>query len=302
MSAANQHGQPDPSAHLEEVLREQGEPEEGIASLLPVLGSLQQWQAPEPTREDTQRLVELLVPLMLAPEDRPPGRALSPVRAAREQLVSSKGAWLGRALDVAYAQVGLLRLQFWVASAFLTVLGMFVLLYNGSIHEATVLRASGPLLAVVGVSAVFRSVRLRTLEIELSCPISPMRLALIRLALVLGYDMVLGLVLSLGLWAVREQGPGSDVVTLMLHWLAPLLAVSGLALLFSVRLPTEVAALLAYVLWLSVLALSLAEEAPGRLRPLLESGESILALAGVVLLALGIARSRAAVPLLLPRS
>ncbi|HEX8221028.1 MAG TPA: hypothetical protein VF914_17690 [Chloroflexia bacterium] len=301
MSTANEHIRPDPPGQLPDLLREQGESEEAIASLLPALEALRQWEAPAPTQADTQRLIEMLAPLLPTPEGRPSARVLSPVRAAREHLMRRKGAWPGRMLDVAFAQVGLLRLPFWIASAFLTLLGMLVLFSNDSIHEATVLRALGPLLAVLGVSAVFRSARLRTLEIELSCPISPVQLALVRLALVLGYDIGLGLVLSLTLLAVRAPETRADVVTLMLHWLAPLLSVSGLALLFSVRLSAEVAAGLAYALWLAVLAISLTEEAPGRLRPLLDSGEAVLALAGMGLLALGIARSRATVPLLLPR-
>jgi hypothetical protein len=302
MNTANEHGQPDRPAHLQAALREQGEREEDIPSLLPTLEALEQWKSPVPSQVDTQRLVELLVSYLPVPGGRAAGRTLSPVRAAREQQMLSRGARLGWMLDVGVAQVGLLRPSFWIASVFLSLLGMLVLYYDASLHEATLLRALGPLFAVLGVSSVFRSVRLRTLEMELSCPISPMRLALIRLALVLGYDIGLGFAISLGLGTIRDPGPGSNVVTLMLHWLAPLLAVSGLALLLSLRLSAEVAAGLAYGLWLSVLAFSLIEEAPGRLRPLLESGEAVLALSGVALLALGILRSQAAVPRLLPRS
>ena len=301
MSTGNEHAQPDLTGKLADALREQGESAQDIASLLPALEALAHWKAPAPTQEDTQQLIETLVPLLRV-RDAPSRPGLSAVRAARERQMRSKGAWLGQMLDVAFAQVGLLRPSFWLASAFLTGLGMLVLFYYEGVQVAAVLRALGPLLAILGVSAVFRSVRLRTLEIELSCPISPMRLALARLALVLGYDIALGLVLSLGLWAAREPGVGSSVVTLMLHWLAPLLAVSGVALLFSLRLPTEAAAGLAYGLWLSLLAFSLAEGAPGRLRALLESGEGVLALFGLGLLAIGIARSRVAVPHMLPRN
>lgn len=282
------------------MLREQGETDEEIASLLPALEALTRWKVPELAAADTQRLLSALAPLLPAHEVFVPRQ--SPVRDALErQQAGTPLATLRTTFDLALAQVGLMRPPFWIASAFISALGVLVLFLGARTGEATMLRALGPLLATLGVSAVFRSVRLRTLEIELSCPVSPVRLALIRLALVLGYDVLLGLILSVVLWTMRESGSGSSILALMLHWLAPLLAVSGVAVMLSVRLRTEIATTLSYALWLSLLALTLSEEQPGRLGALLESGEPILALLGVGLLAWGIARLRGAMPLMLPR-
>src|SRR5437660_1443980 len=77
------------------------------------------------------------------------------------------------------------------------------------------------------------------------------RRLLARLVIVLGYDVGLGLVLSLLLWA----GGTGQVLALTLAWLMPLLLVAGLALLLSLRLSVQAAASLAYGSWLAVLAI-----------------------------------------------
>ena len=90
------------------------------------------------------------------------------------------------------------------------------------------------------------------LELELVCLPSPLQLAVARLVIVLGYDLGLGLALSLVLWT----GGTGQVLALTLAWLMPLLLVAGLALLLSLRLSVQAAALLAYGSWIAVLAIT----------------------------------------------
>ncbi len=118
-------------------------------------------------------------------------------------------------------------------------------------NEELLLRASGPFLAYLGTIIAFRGAAVRALECELVCLPSPVQLALARLVIVLGYDVGLGLALSLALWA----GGASQVLALTLSWLMPLLLVAGLALLLSLRLSIQAAASVAYGSWLAVLAI-----------------------------------------------
>src|SRR5207244_13163963 len=134
--------------------------------------------------------------------------------------------WL---LATARAQVSLFGLAFWLVSALVTLLGAAVVLSNVLPNQEVVLRASGPLLAYLGTIAAFRGRGARVLELELVCLPSLLQLAVARLVIVLGYDVALGLALSLVFWA----GGTGQVLELTLSWLMPLLLVAGLALLLS---------------------------------------------------------------------
>jgi hypothetical protein len=155
-------------------------------------------------------------------------------------------------LATARTQVSLFGLGFWLVSALITLVGVVVVLSKLLSDQEMVLRASGPLLAYLGTIVVFRGREARVMELELVCLPSPLQLALARLVIVLGYDVGLSLALSLVLWA----GGSGQVLALTLSWLMPLLLVTGLALLLSLRLSVQAAAFLAYGGWLAFLAIS----------------------------------------------
>lgn len=233
----------DSSEHLEQALREQGETAEDIAALAPALFALRAWDAPSPTGTDKQRLLARLTPLLAE---------LSPVRQAlRAQRRDIWGRLLAF-LEVARAQVSILQPSFWLLSAFLVLLGFLAhFVIPGS--YALILQVIGPFLAYLGAQAIFRGVRLHMLEFELSCPPSPQQLTIARLLVVLLYDVVLGLLLSL---LLLTRG-GESFLTLTLDWLMPLLLIMGLTLLLSLRFSIYVAAAIAYVGWLLLLGLTL---------------------------------------------
>ena len=85
---------------LQVLLREQGEEDEAIAALTPVLARLGEWSAPTPTANDHRRLLAALTPLLRAP---------SPVRQAIRERRRSPAADLGLFLTVARQQVRVLR-------------------------------------------------------------------------------------------------------------------------------------------------------------------------------------------------
>ncbi|HYO50124.1 MAG TPA: hypothetical protein VEW94_09765 [Chloroflexia bacterium] len=288
-----------PSQHIESeeqitaALREQGESEEQIALLLPTLARLQEWHAPTPAGHETQRLLAVLT--QMHPPHARPIAASRPITLER-----NPASILGQLLNIARLQISLLRPSFWLASALITLLGLLVVLpteagQNQVELQVFVLRASGPLLAGVGIASIFRSARLGVLEIEMSCPISPLRLTLARLVVVLAYDLLLGLVMSLAFWlqaawTQQADATAAKLTALTLHWLAPLLLVAGLCLALSARLRPETAVIIAYAGWMSLLALTIVEqETVGNL---LASSELAIAAVGLALLAVGLLRMR----------
>jgi hypothetical protein len=237
----------------------------------------------------------------------------SRVREALDRRFARPRSTLGWLLETALLQGMLVRPSFWLASTLITALGMLVTMVSIPATEALVLRLLGPLLATISVGAAFRSIRLNMLEIELSCPASPLRLMIARLVLVLGYDVLLGLVTSVALALLRGQtenragnsGLTEPVMMTVGLWLAPLLLVAGLAMLLSLRLPVEGAMAVAYAGWLVLLLPVLAEgaeQAPGFFTSLLDQGQAVIALAGVALVGLALWRMRAALPFLLLRT
>lgn len=230
----------EPPESLENMLCEQGVPPEERAELLPTLHRLFEWQAPQPEPAETQHLLAQLVVTLPAP---------SSVRQAIREHQRHRFSGL---LAIACAQVSLFGPGFWLVSTLVTLMGAIVVASKVLPDQDMVLRASGPLLAYLGTIVAFRGRETRVLELELACLPSPLQLAVARLVIVLGYDVSLGLALSLALWMSGTQ----QVLALTLSWLMPLFLVAGFALLLSLRLSIQVAASLAYGIWLAILAIS----------------------------------------------
>ena len=268
-----------------EALREQGVTPDELADLLPAVQRLAEWRAPQPSLADTQRLLARLTPEL---------PALSPVRQAIRARQQREGANLSWLLDTARAQISLFGPAFWLVSALVTLVGAVVVLSGALPNEELLLRASGPFLAYLGAIVAFRGTADRVLECELVCLPSPVQLALARLVIVLGYDVGLGLALSLALWA----GGSAQVLALTLAWLMPLLLVTGLALLLSLRLSIQAAASVAYGSWLAFLAINVTTNL--QLLPLTPLSESLLGVIGVALLAVALLRLQPGLHRLLP--
>lgn len=292
----------DSPEHLAEALREQGTAPEELDMLAPALLRLADWQAPRPTAADTRQLLARLTPFL---------PAVSPVRQAIRSRQSSPQGRFAALLEVARVQVSLVRPAFWLVSVLVLCAGAAAIVggphlgYSSQtlrslFDQSLLLRALGPLLAYLGTITVFRAASLRVLEFELSCEPTPVQLALARLLIVLGYDVGLGLLLSLALWMF---GSGSFLL-LTLHWLMPLLLVAGLALLLSLHLDVYRAAALAYGGWLALLLLDMQAPVFGGppLVPLTLLAEIIFGVAGVAFLALALLRLEQSLPRMLPRT
>jgi hypothetical protein len=272
---------------LERTLLEQGMSLSEIHHVTPILMQLAEWQAPIPTPADTQRLIHQLLPYL---------PTISPVRRAFR--ARQKNIWSDfiQILQVARAQVSILRPSFWLLSAAVVFLGLGILVNTENAKHELILLALGPLLSYLGAVSIFRGAGLNVIEFELACPPSMRQLTLARLVIVLGYDLILGMLLSILLLTHGEEG----LITLTLHWLAPLLWVAGSALLLSLRIPVHRAAGVAYGGWLMVLLLIWLMQDTGGIGTTFTSfNEFILSLLGVFCLALAIRFSNVATPRLL---
>ena len=271
---------------LAEALREQGVAPDELAALLPTVSRLSEWQVPPPSPAETQRLLASLRTALPQP---------SLVRQAIRARWQRQGAGLRWLLDLARTQVSLFGPAFWLASVLVTLIGAGAVLGSKPAIQASLLSASGPFLAYLGTAIAFRGMQGRVLECELVCLPSPVQLALARLVIVLGYDVCLGLVLALVLWA----GGTAQVLTLALAWFMPLLLVAGLALLLSLRLAVQVATSLAYGSWLAVLAINTLSSL--QIIPLTPLSESVVGGLGLALLTIALLRLHADLHHLLPQ-
>ena len=228
---------------LRAALRELEESEESIETLLPILQHMDQ-TAVLLNPLAAEKLLKKLLPLLPSPHS---------VRRIIAQRHTSPWFRLYYFLEVALSQVNLFRLDFWLLSAGITLLGGFLTLGSAALSTVTSLWLVSPILAVLGVYSGFQSSMYRVEELENACPISPLRLALARLLIILGYD---GLLLG-GLSLVLARLTGSGLFGgLIIHWLAPLVLVTGLSLVASLRFSLRVALTLAYAVWMTFVSLS----------------------------------------------
>ncbi len=262
---------------LSEALRELDATPAEIETWTPIVRRLMAWPERRVTPTDQARLLFIL--------DQAMPRHSEVRQAIRERLMRRNR--LVALLATAQAQVSVLRFTFWGLSLLIVLVGAIIELSAPNALAALWLRALAPLLAYLSVASAFRGVRLHTLEWELACPPSALQIIIARLVVVLGYDVGLGLLLSLVIWA---QGSESFLLV-TLYWLVPLLLVAGLALVLSLWFSVLSATALAYSGWLVLLFGS------GYVDRLLSpGGELILGFAGIAMLALALWRFARQVP------
>jgi hypothetical protein len=176
------------------------------------------------------------------PEHRPAhlARVLDAVRAAQDQaamtdLQPARRLPAGSSASLLAAirsQIPVVGLPFWLGCAAVIVLGVLA----GSLWLDPVvspLLLTAPPLAALGVGYAFRAIDTGMAELERACPAHPVELALARLLLVVGFDLVLALLLLP--WNAGTPLVSGGDVGLILDWLAPLLLSSGVSLLCTQR-------------------------------------------------------------------
>ena len=194
------------------LIEDTGSPEEA-ERLVPVVRRLQSWSAPKPGPTATVKLIARLEAEIPNPQ--------SPIT----NLLSSWPILLLR------AQLRVVRGEIWAASALVMALGLLVTLATYSAAEAWPLVLVAPLVAATGVAFIYGPDVDPALEIELATSVPPRLVLLARLALVFGFNLIMGLAASLILSLARAEVAFWPLVS---TWLAPLSFLSALAFLLTV--------------------------------------------------------------------
>ncbi len=215
-----------------EALNDAGlEPDE-IHWVVDTLSLVASVAVPEPTPVETASLVGMLELELVSR------------RAPRVQITQE----LIADLAIARAQLLIFPLDFWIASVLVMLIGVGLIALGLDPSRSLIFYLVGPLLAYIGMQGAFSSASARVAELELATPISPRRLTLARLVVMLGYQVAVGVVLSVFLWLSE----GGALLALTSTWLMPLLLASGLTLILSVRMPVYRAATIVYAVWMLV--------------------------------------------------
>jgi hypothetical protein len=176
-----------------------------------VLAALDTYAAPEPPAAATAALIERLRAYVPAPA---PSRRRR--RFRDEGLARSPWAVMG---GLFMAQARLFHAAWWLLTLLLALAWPYAATQVGA-----PLALLAPPLVVAGVAYAFREAGTPAAEIELSCPVRPAHLALVRVLLVMGWVTALGLV---GL-----AGGSADAATLT-TWAAGMLLFGGATLVLT---------------------------------------------------------------------
>lgn len=188
---------------------------------------------PDPGKEDVARLLDALdsyLPVSSAPQ---PHRPANWLRLSRSQFVLFEGS-------------------FWLSGALILLLGLLMAAVDGRELLPLAFVLLSPLLAAASVAYAFRPETQTLGELERLTATSPVELLYTRLALVLAFNLLVSGLLLLLIWL-----EGSQVVLwrLLLAWLGPMLALSGLALFTTIRWGSLVGTLLPLGVWASLVLL-----------------------------------------------
>lgn len=181
---------------------------------------------PEPSAQETEALIARLRPLVprrRASRFRPAGMTAEPESILLAHLT---------------AQARLFRPVWWLSSLLLVLGGLAL---AGPLSDLGLsLAVLAPVLVMAGLAYGFRTIRGGALELELSCPVTPVQMILSRLLVLLGYNFLLGLLAVLTLGA-----PG----LLLLSWTACLFLFTGLMLSLTLYMGTTAAVVGSLTLW-----------------------------------------------------
>jgi len=227
-----------PFASHERLLRALSEQEEQALSaaeateLAETVARLAAWQAPTPTPSDVRLLLERLEPLL----------PTAPAQVERVATRRAQASWLWL---LALRQIRLIPQTLWLGSA----LGLVCLTLFGLVapfqSSASALLLLAPLIAASGAAFLHGREADPALELTLTTPTSARLILLARVALVLGFDVLLMLAGSALVAAAHSQSAAS----LLALWLGPALLLSSATLCLSLLSGPVVAIASAVAIW-----------------------------------------------------
>lgn len=196
--------------------------------LVHIADRLDEYVIPEPGPDETAALLAAILPRFAAQRKRP-------VRF-RDSALEPPRATILRAL---IPQLRTFHPAWWVGSL-LTLVACLAL--SKQLGAAAVTPAIlAPPLVVTGIACGLRTLRGGALEMELSCPVTPIQAILSRMLVVLVYLVGLG-------FCVAFLGVGSSA-SLLLAWCASLLLFAGLMLFLTMRVDSTMAGVVSAMLW-----------------------------------------------------
>ncbi len=211
----------DPAAAAEEarlkamLVEDMGSAEEAEA-LLPVVRQLRTWEFPPTTTGEKGKLIDRLFQEL----PQPPGD--------RRLLHSLKWALL-----LLRAQMRVVQTEIWAASALVMLLGALVTLvaYDPQAGGLAPLAVLAPVVAAAGVALLYDSDLDRILELENATRAPAQALLLARLTLVFGFNLMLSMVGSVLLTAIKAE---VQLWPLVLSWLFPMAFLSAFTFFLSI--------------------------------------------------------------------
>jgi hypothetical protein len=219
-------------------LSEDVDSDEESELLRPVVARLSAWQVPRPTAAEKADLMTALLPaLPVVTQD-------APFWLRGKTAVSEWWPWL-----LIRAQARVVRREIWAASFLVMVLGVFVSIIWEDIDGVSGLPLVlvAPLVAATGVGLLYGAPEPGIWEIEMVTAVPARLILLVRLLLVFGFDLGLGVLGSVMLALFR---PDVAVWTLVVTWLAPMTFLSAFAFLITILArSTELGMLLSFGLW-----------------------------------------------------
>ena len=212
-------------------LVEDGGSEELAEQLLTFINAMWEVQIPSPTRRQTRQLIDIL------------HQEFNHERNHRSAPQSGIFFWL-----VLKSQIKIVRSEIWLASLLIMALGLLVTLVDYGTLLALPFVLSAPVVAAIGMALIYGTDADPALEIELATPVSSRLLLLARLALVFGFDLVIGLFASAFIVETHADLAFWPLVT---GWLGPMAFLSALSF-FSAALSNEpsVGILVSLGLWI----------------------------------------------------
>lgn len=183
-------------------------------------------------------------PAAVTPPARIVAAVLEQARASTETGGSDARQWI--ALQLLRAQLGLVAARVWWASALVMAVGFAIAAAGTDRSAGVVVSLVAPVVAAVGVAALYGPEVDPSLELALSTATSPRSVLLARLTLVFGYDVLLALAGSV---LLTGFGAGDGLWWLIAQWLGPMALLSALSLAMSVWIGPSVAMSTALGLW-----------------------------------------------------
>ena len=187
----------------------------------------------------------------LRPDTPPPDAVAAMLRtAAGDPEPVRRRGHLSFAAQLLTAQMRLIRVSVWLASALMMAFGVLALvpLRQGGLTES-VLAMVAPFIAAAGIAGVCGPDRDPGFELTAATATSPRTVLVARVALVFGYDLVLALGASLALVAMGLDTSGLGA--LIGAWLGPMALLSSLCLLLAVAVGTTTAITVGLALWVA---------------------------------------------------